>query len=112
MPTGPARNPRCLARARGRQENPSSRRTWGVLTPCATCGTFFLRIRTTALDSREDTVGDSASGDVLDDSVYFQLIEKLARLSVVDFVAVIQGARHRQRFGRPPVGTLRRPAAS
>lgn len=42
--------------------------------------------------------GHSRTRNLIDDDTFFRLVELLARLSLVDFIAVVQAARYRRQF--------------
>lgn len=87
-PLGAGKNPRRLD---PRGANP-------LLTQRVVCATIRTPIQTPALDSRPKSVAESGTEKVLDDSEFFLLVERLARLSAVDFSAVVQAAVYRRRF--------------
>jgi hypothetical protein len=51
--------------------------------------------------AREAGLGaDSSRPESLDDVAFLELVERLAPLSLLDFLAVFQAARYRRRFGK------------
>ena len=71
------------------------------MTFCANCDTIVIASQVAALDHRGGAGARSHSRGALDDSDYFKLVEEVARLSPVDFVALFQGVLYRRQVERP-----------
>lgn len=69
-----------------------------VLTESVTCARLIEESLGQILDRQPVPGADFPSKRALDDHGFFRLVERLARLSAVDFLAVLQAARYRRRF--------------
>lgn len=80
----------------------------GPLTRRASRARIASETGTRILDRRPVPGANFSRTEALDDPSFFQLVERLARLSLVDFIAVFQAARYRRRFGEKKTYSRRR----
>ena len=82
----------------GAQHPPLGHIAASRLTRDGICAMLLGEGRGQALARENGPGADSPRPEFLDDVGFLELVERLARLSLVDFLAVFQGARYRRRF--------------